>query len=214
MKHQADNGPFSGDKSQGDRNTPSWPSVFAVILGLGLGPVMGPKFSANVGGTRPHQSNSTSLSASLAAVTRNSGGVRGHKGRSTFLAAVTRLSRNSRGVRFHKGRSTFLAASLTTAARPARFPRSAPTFATSNGRPAVCLIWIEVFRRWRGGVVAFGIVRTIDVKWQGRVVFRIGFLVVLPLLLLGCLGPLEVAGKRGLGEPVVGVRGLNEALRE
>ena len=145
----------------------SWPSVFAVFLALDLG--IGAKFSRHVGGTRPHQSNPTASLAAVTRLSRNSGGVRFHKGRSASLtaslASVTRLSRNNSGVRLHKGRSISLTAALAAAARPASFPRRiAPTFATGNGCPAVCLVRIEIFRRWRGGVVAFGVVRTIDVK--------------------------------------------------
>ena len=106
-------------------------------------------------------------------------------------------------------RGSFLAA----VTRPASCPgRIAPTFATSNRCPAVRLVRIEIFNRWRGDVVAFSIIRTVNVKWQRRVLLRIGELVVRPLLMLGCLSPVEVVGEGGLSEPVVCVRGLDEAL--
>ena len=40
----------------------------------------------------------------------------------------------------------------------------------------------------------------------------IGFLIVCPLLTLGCLSPVQVVGQGRLGEPIVCVGGLNEAL--
>lgn len=102
---------------------------------------------------------------------------------------------------------------LTVARRAASCSRRvAPTFATSNWRPAVCLVRIEVFNRRRGGVVAYGIVRTVEVTWQWRILLRIGKLVVHPLLMLSRLSPGEIVGQGGCGEPIVCVGGLNEAL--
>lgn len=107
----------------------------------------------------------------------------------------------------HKSHPTYLPA------RPAGFPgRVAPPFAAGDGCPAVRFVRVEVLNRWRGGAVADGVVGTVEVQRQGRVVFRVGFLVVGPLLVLGCLGPAEVVGEGRLGEPVVRVGVLNETL--
>ena len=87
-----------------------------------------------------------------------------------------------------------------------------PAFAASNRGPAVRLVRVEVLNRRRGGVVAYGIIRTVEVTWQRRILLRVGELVVHPLLMLGCLGPGEVVGQGGRGEPVFGVGGLDETL--
>lgn len=117
------------------------------------------------------------------------------------------------GARMHESHPTHLPASLTAAARPAGFPvRIAPAFAAGDGCPAVRFVWVEVLNRRRGGIVADGVVGAVEVQGQGRVVFRVGFLVVGPLLVLGCLGPAAVAGEGRLGEPVVRVGVLDETL--
>lgn len=102
---------------------------------------------------------------------------------------------------------------LVAATRPAGFPRRiAPTFAAGDGCPAVRFVRVEILNRRRGGVVADGVVGAVEVQRQGRVVFRVGFLVVGPLLVLGCLSPAEVVGEGRLGEPVIRVGVLNETL--
>ena len=138
---------------------------------------------------------------------RNDG--RGGSHKSHFIALTISLSRAGRRRGRRAGSSGCVAATGLTGL-PRRF---APTFAARNGRPAVRLVRVEILNRWRGGVVPYGIIGAVEVKWQGRVVLRIGFLVVGPLLMLGCLSPYEVVGQGRLRKPVVCVGGLNEALR-
>ena len=124
----------------------------------------------------------------------------------TTLSAAVRCWYSSRVRRSRS--SLFIIATGSTG-----FPRRvAPAFATSNWCPAIRLVGIEILNWWRGRVVAFGIIRTVEVQWQGRVVLWIGFLIVCPLLMLGRLSPGEVVGQGWLGKPVVCVGGLNETL--
>ena len=102
---------------------------------------------------------------------------------------------------------------LAAVARLTRCPgRVAPTLATGNRCPAVRLVRIEIFNRWRGGVVAYSVIRAVEVTWQWRVLLRVGKLVVHPLLMLSCLSPFEVVREGRCGEPVVCVGRLNETL--
>ena len=85
-------------------------------------------------------------------------------------------------------------AAFTIATRPTGFAgRITPAFTTSDRCPAIRLVGIEILNGRRGGVVALGIVCAVGIKRQWRVVIGIGLLIVLPLLMLGCLSPIEVA---------------------
>ena len=48
--------------------------------------------------------------------------------------------------------------------------RVAPTLTTGNRCPAVRLVRIEIFNRWGAGVVAYSVIRAVEVKRQWRVV--------------------------------------------
>ena len=91
--------------------------------------------------------------------------------------------------------------------------RVPPTFAAGNRRPAVRRAGIEIRNGWRGGVVSHGIIGSIRVRGPRRVLLRVAELVVFPLLMLGGLGPRQIAGKGRLREPIVCVGRLNETLR-
>ena len=88
-----------------------------------------------------------------------------------------------------------------------------PTSAAGNRRPAVGRAGIKIRNGWRGGVVSHGIIGSIRVRGPRRIMLRVAELVVLPLLMLSGLGPRQIAGKGGLGEPIVCVSGLNETLK-
>lgn len=151
------------------------------------------------GGVRTHKRHPAYLPASLAAA-------------AAALTASLSARRNCRCGGRDRG-ATRTSLLLVAAARPAGFTgRVAPPSAAGDGRPAVRFVGVEVLDRRRGRVVAVRVVGAVEVERQGRVVLRVGFLVVGPLLVLGCLGPDEVVGQRRLREPVVRVGVLDESL--
>ena len=185
--------------------------VFAVLFGL---LALGRRALGSSVGAGVHECHAVLLTAFLASAVARSDGT--HEVHSTVLTAggirwCSGRARGAcaRGTRARGARSS----SHPTTTRPASCPRRiAPSLAAGDRRPAVRLVGVEILRWRRGGVVALGIIRTVDVRRQWRVMVRVGFLVVRPLLMLGRLGPVEVAGERGLREPVVCVGGLDEAL--
>ena len=184
----------------GDERLPNSQLIVAVVTFVLLGPIADTSRAGLCGssGGGSCRSHSATLSATLTLALVTS-----------LTAALSAVDSCSSSRRYRGARSNFLA----TVTRPTSCPRRvAPTFATSDRCPAIRLVRIEILNRWRGSVVAYGIIRTIKVKRQGRVLLRIGNLIVDPLLMLSCLSPVEIIGQGGCREPIVCVGGLNEAL--